>query len=209
MADILQFSARLRESFPLLISSPPPPVRTNRIKRLSWRRVASNIFFLPPVLLYIIVERVFWLGAKSMLHHVVRTRVLLALQERLEHLPASVVLPMFLVPEAFSHAGGFLASALLLRREWVAALVVGVFVKGTAMLMVVWIYQASANKLLSVRWFFRFHEETMACRNWVAERMHPVTEVLRRFVGGRNRNIAARFGEIRNQIPARIRARKE
>jgi len=105
---------------------------------------------------------------------------------------------MFLVPEVFSHVGGFWASYLLVRREWVGALLVGGLVKGTATLAEVWIYQSCEGTLLSVQWFAWVHGQFMRGRDWVAERL----------LGGRN-GIARRFRALRMLVAIKLGLQKK
>jgi len=148
--------------------------------------LARDILLLPPALLYVVVERVFWAGAKSLLRQAARMEPVRMVQTKLERLPAWAVVPLFLVPEAFSHIGGFWASYLLVRREWMGALLAAVLVKGTATLMEVWIYQSCEPVLLSVHWFAWVHGQFIRGRDWVAARMRtvlgPGSGVARRFV---------------------------
>jgi hypothetical protein len=129
----------------------PPPLLSGNLKRRNWGRLIRDILLLPPALLYVIIERVFWVGAKRLLRDAARIQSVQRLQTKLQKLPAPAILPMFLLPEIFSHIGGFWASDLLVRRQWVAAMLVGIFIKGTATLMEVWIYQSCEEKLLSVQ----------------------------------------------------------
>jgi len=161
-------------------------------------RLWRDILLLPPALAYVVVERVFWAGAKSLLVQAARIDAVAAVQVRLERLPAWVVLPMFLVPEVFSHVGGFWASYLLVRREWVGALLVGGLVKGTATLAEVWIYQSCEGTLLSVQWFAWVHGQFMRGRDWVAERL----------LGGRN-GIARRFRALRMLVAIKLGLQKK
>jgi len=182
----------------------PAPLLTGNIKRRNWGRVARDILLLPPALLYVVVERVFWVGAKRLLRRAERWQPVEAAQAKLETFPAWAVLPMFLVPEAFSHIAGFWASDMLLRREWLPALLVGGLIKGAATLMEVWIYQSCEQKLLSVRWFAWLHGHFMRGRDWVANRTRPILEATRGLVQGGGPGIARRFGALRKLLAARL-----
>lgn len=171
------------------------PKRTFR-----WGRMLRNAVLLPPALLYVIVEHVFWAGATRLLKQASQAKVIAALQRLLKQLPAAAVLPMFLVPEILSHIGGFWASALLVRRHWVAAGMVGLFVKGGATLLEVWIYQSCQNTLLSVKWFARLHGFFLRGRDWVAERMKPMWRLI---AGGRS-GIAKQFAALRGVMARRL-----
>ncbi len=172
--------------------------------RRRWVRLLRDILLLPPALLYVIVEQLFWVGAKTLLRQAARIPLVRSIQNSLHRLPPWAVLPLFLVPELFSHAGGFWASDLLVHRAWVAALLVGIFIKGTATLMEVWIYQSCEEKLLSVRWFARLHRQLMRGREWVAVRIRPVRDLSRRLLWSRNSGLARRFFAIHKFISARL-----
>jgi hypothetical protein len=180
------------------------PVPSDNIKRRNWARLIRDILLLPPALLYVIVERVFWTGAQTLLRQAARIEAVASLQKKLAKLPVAVVLPLFLVPEIFSHIGGFWASVLLVKRQWVAAVLVGIFIKGLATLMVVWIYQSSAPTLLSVRWFAWVHMQFLRGRDWVAQRIKPATDFALRLVRGNRSRIARRFTAIRKLLIARL-----
>jgi hypothetical protein len=105
-----------------------------RRPRPRWRRILTNILLLPPALLYVIVENVFWAGAKGLLREASKMPVVGAMQRGLEKLPAAAVLPLFLVPEIFSHLGGLWATVLLVQRKFFLAFLVGLFIKGLATL---------------------------------------------------------------------------
>jgi len=170
------------------------------IRRRRWGAVARDVLLLPPALLYVFIERVFWIGARRLLRQAARAPAVEAMQNALHTLPAWAVLPLFLVPEVFSHIGGFWATALLVHRKWVAATMVGVFVKGTATLMEVWIYQSCEDALLSVRWFSWVHGQAMRGRDWVYSRIRPV---LRRLAGSRA-GIGRRFLALRSVLARRL-----
>jgi len=184
--------------------SDPSPLLTGNIKRRNWGRLARDILLLPPALLYVVVERVFWVGAKRLLRRAERWGPVESAQARLETFPAWAVLPMFLVPEVFSHVAGFWASALLVRREWLPALLIGGVIKGLATLAEVWIYQSCEQKLLSVRWFAWLHGKFQRGRDWVAARTKPVREAILRLAGAGGSGIARRFAALRKLLAVRL-----
>ncbi len=182
----------------------PPPLLSGNLKRRNWGRLIRDILLLPPALLYVIIERVFWVGAKRLLRDAARIQSVQRLQTKLQKLPAPAILPMFLLPEIFSHIGGFWASDLLVRRQWVAAMLVGIFIKGTATLMEVWIYQSCEEKLLSIRWFAWLHLQFMRGRDWVAERMKPARDAVLALLRGSRSGLARRFAALRQVLAARL-----
>jgi len=166
--------------------------------------VVRDALLLPPALLYVVVERVFWAGAKRMVRQASRIAVVEEVQKRVMRLPPSAVLPMFLVPELMSHVGGFWASALLVQRHWLAAFLVGLFIKGGATLLEVWIYQSCESTLLSVRWFAWLHGQMMRGRDWVYGRIRPVRVLARHFVAGGRSGLARRFAILRGVLARRL-----
>jgi hypothetical protein len=182
----------------------PPDLAQTRRQRPRWRRIFVNVLLLPPALLYVIVEHVFWAGAKSLLREAARTRLLNTLQQRVQKLPAAAVLPLFLIPEIFSHLGGLWATVLLVRRKYLAAMVAGLFIKGFATLLTVWIYQSCAPALLSVAWFARLHGKILQGRDWLAERTKPARLFARRIAASSRSGIVRRFRALRALIAARL-----
>jgi hypothetical protein len=114
------------------------------------------------------------------------------------------VLPLFLIPEIVSHLGGLGATVLLVNRKFAAAALVGIFVKGIATLLTVWIYQNCEKTLLSVRWFAWLHKYALRARDWAAERTEPLRGFARRLVRGSRSRIARRFAAIRTVLAARF-----
>jgi hypothetical protein len=186
------------------MSQPGPKIFEPNLRRGRWGRVARDVLLLPPALVYVIVEQVFWRGAKRLLRQAARIKAIEGVQAGLQRLPPAAVLPMFLVPEIFSHVGGFWASALLYRRAWVAALLVGLFVKGTAVLVEVWIYQSCETTLLSVRWFAWLHNRMMDGLDWVDSRTKPARDAARRLLTTANGGVSRRFAALRSVLTRRL-----
>jgi hypothetical protein len=186
------------------MSKAGPKIIEPNVRRGRWGRVARDILLLPPALLYVLVEHVFWAGAKRLLSQAARLQAVSTLQDKLVRLPPAAVLPLFLVPEAFSHVGGFWATDLLVRREWAAAMLVGVFIKGTATLMEVWIYQSCEPALMSVRWFAWIHKQAIRARDWVADRTKPVRRFAAGLIKDGGSNITRRFNAIRSALTRRF-----
>jgi len=138
--------------------------------RPSTSRVRDWLLF-PPALLYVLVERLFWLGSRRILRRVARLKFVELLQNFLAKLPVFVVLPLFVGPELISHAAGGWASYLLIHGDWSAGVFVVLFVKGTATLIEVWIYESCKAGLLSVRWFAWAHEKLVRAHDWVLKRL--------------------------------------
>jgi hypothetical protein len=186
------------------MSGAAPKILEPNIRRRRWGRVARDILLLPPALLYVLIEHVFWAGAKRLLRQAARLDTVSALQIRLKKLPAAAVLPLFLIPEIFSHLGGFWATFLLVRHKWVAAMLVGLFVKGLATLLTVWIYQSCEPVLLSVKWFAWLHGQALRGRDWVAARTMPARRYARQLIRGSRSGIARRFAALRSVLARRL-----
>jgi hypothetical protein len=182
---------------------PQGPAQTRR-QRPRWRRIFVNVLLLPPALLYVIVEHVFWAGAKTLLHEAAKTRILNTVQKRVQKLPAAAVLPLFLIPECFSHLGGIWATVLLVQHKFLAAMFAGLFIKGFATLLTVWIYQSCEPALLSVAWFARLHGKVLLGRDWLAERTRSARLFARRIIANSRSGIARRFRALRTLIAARL-----
>lgn len=191
------------------MSGAGPRILEPNIKRRRWDRVARDILLLPPALLYVIVERIFWAGAKRLLRQAARMPAVETMQHGLVKLPAWAVLPLFLVPEIFSHLGGFWATDLLVRHRFLAAMMVGLFIKGTATVMEVWIYQSCEQALLSVRWFAWVHGQAMRLRDWVYASTRPVRRIAARLVSGSRSRISRRFSALRGVLARRLGLRRE
>jgi hypothetical protein len=202
-------ATRLIACYTRKVIDPGPKILEPNIRRRRWDRVARDILLLPPALLYVIIERVFWRGAKRLLRQAARIPVVAEIQTSLVRLPVWAVLPLFLVPEFFSHVGGFWATDLLVQRRFLPAMMVGLFIKGTATLMEVWIYQSCEETLLSVRWFAWVHGQALKLRDWVFDRIRPLREIAARLVSGGSANIARRFAALRGVIARRLGLRRE
>lgn len=176
--------------------------------RRKWVRQTRDALLLPPALLYVIIEEIFWNGATALLRQVARTRPVMALQKKLIALPAPAILPLFLVPEILSHIGGFWAAYLVTRGEWAAAMMAGIVIKGSATLMVVWIYQSCERKLLSIRWFATVHRQALRGRDWVLEKIRPGRELALRLLRRSRAGIVRRFAALRQVLAARLGFRR-
>jgi hypothetical protein len=137
-----------------------------------------DVLLIPVAVLLILLEDVLWAGALAVLRALRRHTLVQAAQARLAALPAWVVLPMFVVPEALSHVAGFYVT-ILLAQGHVAAAMTMIAGKLVCKLMLVWIYTTCQDTLMGVAWFARFHHWTSAWLAWARERIGPVKERLR------------------------------
>jgi hypothetical protein len=163
---------------PLPAAARPPPVRT-------FGRRLRDAVLLPLALLLVPIDWCIREGSRVLR----RWRVLRRLEARLAGWPAWAILPLFLIPEAMSHAGGFYAAYLLAHRKVLAATAVAVFVKGVGLLIALWIYQACRPALMTIRWFAWGHGKVEATRQWALDKIRPswdrARRLLRRLVFGR------------------------
>ncbi len=146
---------------------PPPPARNRR-------RMAEDLLLLPLALILELWSRVIWRGSLALLNALSRTEALARLRRRLQILPPWIVLLLFLIPEAMDHLSGFWATVLFVRGNWLGATLVAVFIKGSAILIALWIYQSCEQSLMSVRWFAALHDRVIAGKNWVLARTEPI-----------------------------------
>lgn len=177
---------------------------SGNMRRRNWGRVVRDILLLPPALLYILVEHVFWAGAKAVLEAASRLDSVRFLQRRIRRLPPWAVLPLFLVPELVSHLGGLWATVLLVERKFALATLVGVFVKGLATVATVWIYQNCEPALLRIRWFARAHAEAMRVRDWVEKRTRRMRALALQQVDRNRSRLARRFSALRLVLAAKL-----
>jgi hypothetical protein len=155
-----------------------PPVR-------SPARRLRDALLLPLALMIVPVE---W-GLREGARVLRRWRPLRRLEARLAAWPPWAILPLFLIPEAMSHIGGFYAAYLLAQRKVLAATAVAVFIKGIGLLIALWIYQACRPALMTIRWFAWAHGKVEAARDWALGRIRAPWRharlLLRRLVFGR------------------------
>ena len=151
----------------------PPPVRT-------FARRVRDALLLPLALILVPLDWCLREGSRL----VRRWRPLRRLEARLAAWPAWAILPLFLVPEGMSHAGGFYAAYLLAHRKVLAATTVAVFVKGIGLLIALWIYQACRPALMTIGWFAWAHGKLEAARQWALDRVRPAWRHLRRLLLG-------------------------
>ena len=138
------------------------------------RRVAENLLLLPLALLLELWSRVIWRGSLALLNALSRTAPLARLRLRLQSFPPWLVLALFLIPEAMDHLSGLWATLLFVQGHWLAATMVAVLIKGSAILIALWIYQSCEQSLMSVRWFARLHDAVISGKNQVIARTAPI-----------------------------------
>ncbi len=149
-------------------------------KRSFSARWRDRLLF-PVALLFVVFEAIFRGAARLLLAILANVPGMARARAMIARLPARMVLPLFLVPEAISHLAGFYATYLLARREFVLAITLAVIVKGGATLATVWIYQAAAPTLLAVPWFARGHGWFVAAKAWTLLRVAPARQAIARY----------------------------
>lgn len=126
-----------------------------------------------PALLYVLTEHVLWAGARALLRGLGALALVQAAQAWLGLLPPLAALPVFLVPEVFSHASELWAAVLLARGHLLAAGLMAVLGKGLATVILVWVYHACEPALLRVRWFARARNAALRWRAGLLARTDP------------------------------------
>lgn len=153
----------------------PPPARSP--VRSPGRRLRDSLL-LPLALLLVAFEIGLTTGARLLR----RWKPVRLLEATIGRLPPWAILPLFIIPEAMSHIGGFYAAYLLAHRKLLAATLVAVLVKGVGLLIALWIYQACRPALMTIRWFAWVHGKVEAARDWAMGRMRPTLFQIRRAV---------------------------
>ncbi|MGC8475099.1 MAG: hypothetical protein ACP5NP_01975 [Acetobacteraceae bacterium] len=148
---------------------------TRTARRRYARGIARSLDMLLfiPALLYVLTEHVLWAGARALLRGLGAVALVQAAQAWLGLLPPLAALPVFLVPEVFSHASELWAAVLLARGHLLAAGLMAVLGKGLATIVLVWIYHACEPALLRVRWFARAHDAALRWRAGLLARTDP------------------------------------
>ncbi|MBV8613309.1 MAG: hypothetical protein JOY66_05990 [Acetobacteraceae bacterium] len=133
-----------------------------------------DALLLVPALLLVLGEHVLWQGSRAVLRALAGAPLVKSLHLWLGLLPPSLALPLFLIPEVFSHASEFGTAFLLAKGHVAAATLLVVLGKGVATLILVWIYQACEPALLRVRWFARVHHAVLRARAALLARFAPI-----------------------------------
>lgn len=157
---------------------------------------------LVPALVLVLGENVLWQGSRAVLRAVAGLPLIKTLHLWLGLLPPGLALPLFLVPEVFSHVSEFGTAFLLAKGHVAAATLLVVLGKGVATLILVWIYQACEPALMRVRWFARVHHAILRARAKLLAKFAPVRRiVLIRLRRARPRSaIGQRFGRWRVRL---------
>lgn len=150
------------------------------MERLPRRLLAwmLDLLLLLPALVLVLGEHVLWQGSRAVLRALAGQPLVKALHLWLGLLPPSVALPLFLIPEVFSHLSEIGTAFLLAEGHLISATLLMVLGKGLATLILVWIYQACEPALLRVRWFARTHHAVMRLRARVLAKFDPVRTAL-------------------------------
>ncbi len=137
-----------------------------------------DLLLLVPALMLVLGENVLWQGSRAVLRGLAGLPLIKTLHLWLGLLPPSVALPLFLVPELFSHASEFGTAFLLAKGHVAAATMLVVLGKGVATLILVWIYQACEPALLRVRWFARLHHAVLRARAALLAKFAPARRLV-------------------------------
>jgi hypothetical protein len=137
-----------------------------------------DLLLLVPALLLVLSEHVLWQGSRAVLRALAGLPLIKTLHIWLGLLPPSLALPLFLIPELFSHASEFGTAFLLAKGHFAAATLLVVLGKGVTTLILVWIYQACEPALLRVRWFARVHHAILRARAALLAKFAPARQRL-------------------------------
>ncbi len=151
-------------------------MRKRRVPRWLGRGVDLLLFM--PALLLVLSEQVLWGGSRALLRGIGRLAAVRTAHMWLRLLPPYAALPVFLVPDLFSHASELWAAVLLTRGHLIAATCLAVLGKGLATVILVWVYQACEPALLQVAWFARLHHAVVAAQERILARVRPLRKAL-------------------------------
>jgi len=172
-------------------------------------RFLLDALLIPLAVLIVLIEDVLWAGALRLLRGLNGLPAIRAAQARVGRWPASVALPLFLVPETLSHVAGAYATLLLAQGRIVTAAAVFTLVKGVCTLALVWIYQACEQTLLRVAWFAWLHHHALLARDWALALIAPLGAQLRARLGALRILLAPILGQVngsRLRLGLRLRA---
>ncbi len=184
--------------------------KKNGVKSIKERRsrrrssLLADLLLLPVALILELWTFVIWHYTLAALNALSRTPPIARLRLHLQRLPPLAVLFLFLIPEVIDHLGGFWATILLVNRRVIAATLVALFVKGTAALVVIWIYQACEPSLMSVAWFAWTHNHVIAFKDWVLRRTAPIQARLRSMLS-RHSHVFRRLAAWRKWLGRKFR----
>ena len=157
------------------------PSRTSKMRARQARiaRWLLDTLLIPVAVIFVLLEDVLWNGTRRLLRMLDGLPPVQAARARLGVMPASVVLPLFLVPEALSQFAGAYGAILLAEGRLHAATAVLILVKGGATLATVWIYRVCEPTLLRIRWFAWLRGWALRIRDWALAQVRPLRARLR------------------------------
>ncbi len=143
--------------------------------------------------LIFLIEAWLWDHLEPLVARIVRLIPLAALKQwlarRIEALPPSLALVVFLLPTAFLLPLKFVGVWLIAHHHFMAALAVAAFVKLAGLGVTAFIFDLTRPRLLEMRWFRRLYETVVALRArahaLVAPIMDGIRAQLRAITGGR------------------------
>jgi hypothetical protein len=176
-------------------------------RTIRWLGRGADLLLFVPALMLVMSEHVLWAGSRALLRAIGGLAAVRTAQLWLRLLPPYAALPVFLVPDVFSHASEVWAGVLLARGHVIAATVLAVVGKGLATVVLVWIYQACEPALMRVAWFARMHHAIMALRERLLESVRPLRDALLRrlrLAAGGPGWLARRFRRRRARLAAQV-----
>jgi len=157
----------------------PPRASKMKARQARIARWLLDTLLIPLAVIFVLLEDVLWNGTRRLLRMLDALPPVQAARARLAVLPASVVLPLFLVPEALSHLAAAYAAILLAEGRLHTATAVLVLGKGGTTLATVWIYRVCEPTLLRVAWFARLRGWALRVRDWALTQVRPIRSRLR------------------------------
>ncbi len=162
-----------------------------------FRRRITDVLLFPVALLFVLLEGVLWVAARTLLRRLSNLPLLRVLRRWLGTLSGWAALPFFAVPELLGRVGEVWAFALLFHHHVTAAVATYIAVRAVATLIVVYIFQCCEPALMRLRWFAWLMGLAMAARDWARASLEPVVIRVRRTFGLSRNRVVGRFWALR------------
>ncbi|ALK09044.1 hypothetical protein BVIR_1257 [Blastochloris viridis] len=107
-----------------------------------------------------------------------------AVAARIEALPPTATLAVFLLPVAVLLPVKFLGLWLLARGAWLGAVALLVAAKVVGLGLTAFIFDVTRPKLLQLAWFRALYQRVLAWRDWAHAQVDPIVRALRQRLAG-------------------------
>ncbi|MBV9735238.1 MAG: hypothetical protein JO209_04965 [Acidisphaera sp.] len=174
-----------------------------RTRRAGRPRLADALL-LAPACLALAAECLFG-GLRDGLSALHATPPVLAMRAGLARVSPLVALPLFVVPEAASHAGTVLAAVLATEHRVALASSVYVLSRVIALVLLAAVWDACAPALLSLPWFARSHALAGRLRSRLRARLAWRRAQLRARMPARGARLVRRFRALRLHLRRQAR----